>query len=53
MGLSILCYSGFGALMNAFGGHYAQVGAITSLVYGLGLIAIWFAPDTTGKGLKD
>jgi len=42
-----------GALMSAFGGNYAQVGAITSLVYGLGMIAIWFAPDTTGKGLKD
>jgi SHS family sialic acid transporter-like MFS transporter len=42
-----------GALMSAFGGDYARVGAITSLVYGLGMIAIWFAPDTTGKGLKD
>jgi sugar phosphate permease len=28
---------------------YPRVGAVMSLVYALGLIIIWFAPDTTGK----
>jgi hypothetical protein len=42
-----------GTLMTAFGGDYARVGAVTSLVYALGMLVIWFAPDTTAKGLKD
>ncbi len=44
---------GAGALMTLFGGDYAKVGAITSLVYALGMIVICFAPDTTGKPLED
>jgi MFS family permease len=38
-----------GQLMLSFGGDYAQVGQVTCLVYGLGMIVIFFAPDTTGK----
>lgn len=32
---------------------YAQAGAVTSLVYVLGLAVIWFAPETRGKGLPE
>ena len=38
---------------RAFGGDYAKAGAIMGSIYGLGMIAIWFAPDTTGKKLDD
>ena len=44
---------GAGALMQVFGGDYAKVGVITSLIYALGMVVIWFAPDTTGKSLRD
>jgi hypothetical protein len=44
---------GAGALIQLFGGDYARVDAICSVVYALGMIVIWWAPDTTGKGLSD
>jgi MFS family permease len=44
---------GAGALMKIFGGDFAKVGVITSLIYALGMGIIWFAPDTTGKSLRD
>ena len=42
-----------GQLMMTFSGDYARVGQATCLVYGLGMVAICFAPDTTGKQLDD
>lgn len=42
-----------GALTHFFGGDYAKAGAIMGMIYGLGMIVIWFAPDTTGKKLED
>jgi MFS family permease len=42
-----------GALFTAFGGSYPAVGATCGLIYALGLIAIWWAPETTGKQLED
>jgi hypothetical protein len=42
-----------GALFAALGGGYPLVGAFGALVYSLGMIAIWFAPDTSGKDLDD
>jgi MFS family permease len=36
-----------GTLMLWSGGDYAKVGVITGLVYALGMIVIWWAPDTT------
>jgi SHS family sialic acid transporter-like MFS transporter len=42
-----------GALFSAFGGSYSAVGATCGLIYALGLIAIWWAPDTTGRQLGD
>jgi len=43
---------GAGALMQLFGGDYAKVGTITSLIYAFGMLVILFAPDTTGKKLE-
>ena len=40
-----------GALFAAMGGSYPKVGATCGLIYLLGLIAIWWAPDTSGKKL--
>jgi MFS family permease len=42
-----------GSLVAVFGGDYAKVGAAGSIIYALGMIAIWFAPDTTGKTMDD
>ena len=42
-----------GALFAAFEGSYPAVGATCGLIYALGLVAIWWAPDTTGKQLGD
>jgi len=42
-----------GTLMSYFKGDYAQIGSITSLVYAIGMIVIWFAPDTSKKRLED
>ncbi|MBL9213190.1 MAG: MFS transporter, partial [Opitutaceae bacterium] len=41
---------GAGALMAWSGGDYARVGLISGLVYALGLVVIWWAPDTTKRG---
>lgn len=40
-----------GALFTAAGGSYPKVGSICGMIYVLGIIAIWAAPDTTGKKL--
>lgn len=42
-----------GALMSYFQGDYSQIGRATSFVYALGLIVIWFAPDTSKKRLEE
>jgi len=42
-----------GWLVTLFHGNIAQVGAVMGLIYALGMIAIWFAPDTTNKTLDD
>ncbi|HNT89117.1 MAG TPA: MFS transporter, partial [Candidatus Hydrogenedentes bacterium] len=41
-----------GVLVRFFEGDYARVGAITGLVYALGMFVIWWAPETKGKELK-
>jgi MFS transporter, SHS family, sialic acid transporter len=40
-----------GALMQTFEGSYAKAGAVITLVYVLGLMVIWLAPETKGKPL--
>lgn len=42
-----------GSLVGLFGGDYSRVGAVMALIYALGMIVIWFAPDTTNKSLDD
>lgn len=40
-----------GVLFAALGGNYPRVGAICSLIYGVGAVAIWWAPETEDKVL--
>lgn len=42
-----------GALMQHFEGSYTRAGAIITLVYALGLVLIWFAPETKGRPLPE
>lgn len=42
-----------GALVASFGGDFAKVGAVTGLIYALGMVVIWFAPDTARQALDD
>lgn len=41
-----------GVLFAALGGDYPRVGAICSLIYGVGAVAIWWAPETEDKVLE-
>jgi len=41
-----------GQLVGYFGG-YAPAGAVITLIYALGMIVIWFAPETHGKPLPE
>jgi hypothetical protein len=43
---------GAGVLMAWSGGDYARVGVITGLVYALGMVVIWWAPDTSQQSLE-
>jgi predicted MFS family arabinose efflux permease len=43
---------GAGALFAALGGSYPRVGATCGLIYLLGVIVIWWAPDTTHTKLE-
>ena len=40
-----------GSLMQHFNGDYARAGAVITLIYFVGLIVIWFAPETRGQKL--
>jgi MFS family permease len=42
-----------GRLLQAYQGSYARAGATITLVYALGLVFIWLAPETKGKPLPD
>jgi MFS family permease len=42
-----------GRLLGFYKGSYARAGATLTLVYGLGLILIWLAPETKGKPLPE
>lgn len=42
-----------GAVTAYFGGDYARIGRVTSLIFLAGALAIWFAPDTTQRQLAD
>lgn len=44
-----------GALISSefIRGDYARLGRVTSLIFALGMLAVWFAPDTSRKQLED
>jgi SHS family sialic acid transporter-like MFS transporter len=42
-----------GVLFAAGGGSYSRVGSLCGLIYILGMIVIWWAPDTTDKRLHE
>lgn len=44
-----------GALISSefIRGDYARLGRATSLIFALGMLAVWFAPDTSRKQLED
>ena len=44
---------GAGQLLNAFNEDYARMCAVISLVYILGVVFIWFCPETKGKPLPE
>jgi MFS transporter, SHS family, sialic acid transporter len=42
-----------GQLVATFDGSYAKAGAIVTLIYLVGMVLIWFAPETKGTPLPD
>jgi len=44
---------GGGQLLSYFNEDFARTGAITSLVYLIGLVLIWFCPETKGRPLPE
>jgi SHS family sialic acid transporter-like MFS transporter len=42
-----------GSVMGYFGNDYARAGAAISFVYVIGMVFIWFAPETRGKPLPE
>ena len=46
--------AGFGAITGAMGRHdFAEIGSFVSLIYVVGMVIIWFAPETKGRPLPD
>lgn len=44
---------GQGWLVGQFSGSYARASAVVTLVYVVGMVLIWFAPETHGKPLPE
>lgn len=42
-----------GQLVSHFSGSYTKAGAVLSLVYIVGMVLIWFGPETKGKPLPE
>ena len=42
-----------GSLMQTFQGSYARAGAIITLIYVVGMVVIWIAPETKGRPLPE
>ena len=47
------CAIGSGQLVAVFDGDYARMGAVITLVYLVGMIVIWWAPETKGQPLPE
>jgi MFS family permease len=41
-----------GSLFSALGGNYPKVGALCALIYAFGMLAIWWAPDTSSRTME-
>jgi len=48
-------FAGVGSIVlgGSVPGGYAKMGAVVSSIYVLGLVLIWFAPETKGRGLPE
>src|SRR5690606_36531905 len=44
---------GAGAMLNAFNEDYARMCSVISLIYVVGMILVWFGPETKGKPLPE
>lgn len=42
-----------GVLFTVVGGSYSRVGALCGLIYALGVVVIWWAPDTAERKLEE
>ena len=42
-----------GYLLRFYAGSYARAGSAITLIYVLGLVFIWLAPETKGRPLPD
>lgn len=42
-----------GTAFGWFGGSYVMVGTVAALIYALGMVVIWWAPETTNLELED
>ncbi len=42
-----------GFLLDQFSGNYSQVGLWSGMIYGVGMLIIWFVPRATGGKLED
>jgi hypothetical protein len=42
-----------GAIAGVYSLDYARLGQITSLVFALGMLIIWLAPDTSRRSLAE
>jgi MFS family permease len=42
-----------GMLVTWFGGDFARVGAVMGLIYSLGMVVVWWAPETLNGDLQD
>lgn len=42
-----------GVLFAAVGGSYSRVGSLCGLIYALGMVVVWWAPDTSRKNLQE
>jgi MFS family permease len=51
--LTALTVFATGALKTFFAGDYARMGQVTSLIFILGMLVVWFAPDTSRTQLED
>jgi sulfite exporter TauE/SafE len=46
--------AGVGAITGAMvGKDFGQIGVYVSLIYVAGMVIIWFAPETKGKGMPE